>query len=280
MSRRDLARYLDDFGWHDVAMKTPTAAQPPSTGDEPRSTRATVPTPARDTSPTAARGTVPTPARDTAVARARVAEPAFEPPDQSGAALTAPTLAEMAPLVASCRKCRLCEKRNHVVFGVGAANARLMFIGEGPGAEEDRQGEPFVGRAGQLLTAMIRALGLSRSEVYIANIVKCRPPGNRDPEVDEAAACLPYLRRQIELIDPAVLVLLGRIAARFLLNTTAPISSYRGRWRSWEGRAVMPTFHPAYLLRTPSAKAQSWSDLRQVRARLDPAGTTDASPRP
>ena len=189
----------------------------------------------------------------------------------------------MAPLVASCRRCRLCEQRNHVVFGVGAANARLMFIGEGPGAEEDRQGEPFVGRAGHLLTAMIRALGLSRAEVYIANIVKCRPPGNRDPEADEAAACLPYLRRQIELINPAVLVLLGRIAARFLLDTTAPISSYRGRWREWEGRAVMPTFHPAYLLRTQSAKAQSWSDLRQVAARLresGSAGTTVASPRP
>jgi uracil-DNA glycosylase family 4 len=143
-----------------------------------------------------------------------------------------------------------------------------MFIGEGPGADEDRLGEPFVGRAGQLLTSMIRALGLTRNDVYIANIVKCRPPGNRDPEVGEAAACLPFLRRQIELVDPTVLVLLGRIAARFLLGTTAPISSYRGRWTSFDKRAVLPTFHPAYLLRTPSAKAQAWLDLKAVKKRL------------
>ena len=122
--------------------------------------------------------------------------------------------------------------------------------------------------AGQLLNAMIFALGLRREDVYIANIVKCRPPRNRDPEPDEAAACLPFLRRQAELVGPEVVVTLGRIAARYLLGTTAPISSYRGRWQSWEGRAVLPTFHPAYLLRNPAAKAQAWTDLKALRDRL------------
>ena len=172
----------------------------------------------------------------------------------------------LAVQASSCRRCRLAANRRKVVFGVGNPHARLMFVGEGPGAEEDAQGVPFVGRAGQLLTAMIRAMRLRREDVYIANIVKCRPPGNRDPESDEAAACLPYLRHQIELVDPAVIVLLGRVAARFLLGTTAPMHSYRGVWTSWEGRDVLPTFHPAYLLRPPAAKAQAWTDLQQLRA--------------
>lgn len=176
------------------------------------------------------------------------------------------TLDGLAALASECRRCRLAAGRRKVVFGVGNPKARLMFVGEGPGADEDARGEPFVGRAGQLLTAMIRAMRLRREDVYIANIVKCRPPGNRDPEPDEAAACLPYLRRQIELVDPAVIVLLGRVAARFLLGTTAPISSYRGVWKKWEGRDVLPTFHPAYLLRNPAAKAQAWADLRRLRA--------------
>jgi uracil-DNA glycosylase family 4 len=143
-----------------------------------------------------------------------------------------------------------------------------MFIGEGPGADEDRLGEPFVGRAGQLLNAMLQAISMDRKDVYIANVVKCRPPKNRDPEPDEAAACLPFLRHQIELIRPTVLVLLGRIAARFLLGTTAPIGSYRGRWTSWEGYDVLPVFHPAFLLRNPAAKAQAWADLKKLVARL------------
>lgn len=175
------------------------------------------------------------------------------------------TLDELALEASECRRCRLAAGRHKVVFGVGHPRARLMFVGEGPGADEDAQGEPFVGRAGQLLTAMIRAMRLRREDVYIANIVKCRPPGNREPEPDEAAACLPFLRRQIELVDPAVIVLLGRVAARFLLGTTAPIGAFRGVWKKWEGRDVLPTFHPAYLLRNPAAKALAWSDLRQLR---------------
>ena len=189
-----------------------------------------------------------------------------------GDPITADDLVEMAQRLADCRRCRLCEGRTQVVFGVGNPRARVMFVGEGPGADEDRLGEPFVGRAGQLLNTMLPSIGLRRQDVYIANIVKCRPPGNRDPQPDEAAACMPFLKRQIELIDPAVIVLLGRIAARFLLGTTAPISSYRGRWTSWHGRDVLPTFHPAYLLRNPAAKREAWADLKQLRLRLQEVG--------
>ncbi len=184
-------------------------------------------------------------------------------------------LGEMARRLADCRRCRLCEKRTQVVFGVGSPNARVVFVGEGPGADEDRIGEPFVGKAGQLLNVMLPSIGLRREDVYIANIVKCRPPGNRDPEPDEAAACMPFLRRQIELIKPDVIVLLGRIAARFLLGTTAPISSYRGRWTVWHGISVLPTFHPAYLLRNAAAKRESWVDFKKLRERL---GSGDRGP--
>lgn len=183
--------------------------------------------------------------------------------------LAAADLAAMGRALATCRRCRLCQGRKQVVFGVGNPRARVVFVGEGPGADEDRIGEPFVGRAGQLLTAMLPSIGLSRGDVYIANVVKCRPPGNRDPEPDEAAACMPFLKRQIELIDPAVIVCLGRIAARYLLGTTAPISSYRGRWATWAGRDVLPTFHPAYLLRNPAAKREAWTDFKRLKSRLE-----------
>jgi DNA polymerase len=182
--------------------------------------------------------------------------------------LAAADLGAMARALAGCKRCRLCQGRTQVVFGVGNPGARVVFMGEGPGADEDRLGEPFVGRAGQLLNAMLPSIGLKRADVYIANVVKCRPPGNRDPEPDEAAACMPFLKRQIELIDPVVIVCLGRIAARYLLGTTAPISSYRGRWTKWMGRDVLPTYHPAYLLRNPAAKRESWSDLKKLKAKL------------
>jgi len=195
--------------------------------------------------------------------------PARKPAGRSGEdPLTAEDLGEMGRRLADCARCRLCQKRTQVVFGVGNPSARVVFVGEGPGADEDRLGEPFVGRAGQLLNVMLPSIGLRREDVYIANIVKCRPPGNRDPETDEAAACMPFLRRQIELIKPDVIVLLGRIAARFLLGTTAPISSYRGRWTVWHGISVLPTFHPAYLLRNPAAKRESWVDFKKLKERL------------
>jgi len=183
--------------------------------------------------------------------------------------LRAETLDELGRRLRDCRRCRLCQGRTQVVFGVGSPKARVIFIGEGPGVDEDRLGEPFVGRAGQLLNQMLHAIGLRREEVYIANIVKCRPPGNRDPQDDEAATCLPFLWRQIELLDPAVIVTLGRIAARHLLGASAPISTYRGRWMKWRGRDVLPTFHPAYLLRNPAAKAQSWADLKQLKKAIE-----------
>jgi len=168
--------------------------------------------------------------------------------------------------VALCTRCALHAGRTQTVFGVGAHNAKLMVIGEGPGAEEDRQGEPFVGRAGQLLNSMLKAMGMARRDVYIANIVKCRPPQNRDPRPEEAASCMPYLERQIQLVDPRVILCVGRVAAQNLLGTDAPLGRLRGRVETFgaERRPVVVTYHPAYLLRTPRDKAKAWVDL--VRA--------------
>jgi len=178
------------------------------------------------------------------------------------------TLEALARSADGCRLCRLSEKRRTVVFGEGHPRARVMFIGEGPGADEDRTGRPFVGQAGKLLDRMIFAMGFDRTEVYIANVVKCRPPGNRDPKDDEVAACAPYLDRQIELIEPEVLVALGKPASHRLTGTTKPMGAMRGRWSAYRGIPLMPIFHPAYLLRTPKAKREVWNDLKMVMARL------------
>ena len=158
--------------------------------------------------------------------------------------------------------------RKHVVFGVGNPNADLMFVGEAPGADEDQQGEPFVGRAGQLLTKIIEAIDLKREDVYIANVIKCRPPGNRNPEPDEVEQCQPFLFRQIDAIKPKVIVALGKFAAQSLLQSTDPITRVRGREFSYRGATLIPTFHPAYLLRNPSAKREVWEDMKKVRAIL------------
>lgn len=174
---------------------------------------------------------------------------------------------DLRQMALTCRNCHLAAARQNVVFGEGDPHARLMFIGEGPGAEEDASGRPFVGAAGQLLDKMIAAMHLSREEVYIANVVKCRPPGNRVPGEDEAAACLGYLERQIELIKPEVIVLLGGTALHFLLKIDG-ISRLRGRWQEYKNIAVMPTFHPAFLLRKPEAKREAWHDLKLVMAKL------------
>ncbi len=163
-----------------------------------------------------------------------------------------------------CTRCPLHGGRTTLVFGVGNPRAELMFVGEGPGGEEDRQGEPFVGRAGQLLTRMIGAMGFERRDVYIANVVKCRPPQNRDPEPDEIEACEPFLKAQIAAIGPRVIVALGRFAVQTLLRDGAPISRLRGRWREYQGVRLMPTFHPAYLLRNPADKGKAWQDLQLV----------------
>ena len=169
--------------------------------------------------------------------------------------------------VAGCQKCGLAATRTQTVFGVGDRAARWMIVGEAPGAEEDRQGEPFVGRAGQLLNSMLKAIGLSRGEVYIANVLKCRPPHNRDPAPGEVACCLPYLHRQVALIQPRLILCVGRIAAHNLLGTDLPLARLRGRVHSLEpfGVPVIVTYHPAYLLRSPGEKRKAWIDLKYAR---------------
>ena len=167
-----------------------------------------------------------------------------------------------------CRRCKLCSSRRNIVFGTGDAAARLMFVGEGPGHDEDVQGLPFVGKAGQLLNQIIQAMGFRREQVYIANVVKCRPPDNRTPQPDETAACTPFLFSQIDIIRPRVLVALGSPAAQALLETSAGITKIRGTFRTFRSIPVMPTFHPAYLLRNPAAKKDVWEDMKQVMALL------------
>jgi len=167
-----------------------------------------------------------------------------------------------------CTLCKLHKGRTNIVFGEGSPSARLMFIGEGPGKDEDAKGRPFVGEAGQLLDRLIDRMGFRREEVYIANIVKCRPPGNRDPEDDEIEACIGFLRQQIEAVNPEVIITLGRIAAHALLETKVPISRLRGKFERLGGILVMPTFHPAYLLRNPKDKMLVWADAQEVLHKL------------
>ncbi|HYP76516.1 MAG TPA: uracil-DNA glycosylase [Polyangiaceae bacterium] len=179
-----------------------------------------------------------------------------------------PRLQALAELVQTCTRCGLCKQRQQTVFARGNGSSGVCFVGEGPGADEDAQGLPFVGKAGQLLDRMIEAMGLDREEVYVCNVVKCRPPENRKPEPDEMAACLPYLNEQLELIAPRVIVALGATAVQGLLGTSEGIMRLRGKWKSYRGTDVMPTFHPAYLLRTPAAKREVWDDLQEVLRRL------------
>jgi len=191
-------------------------------------------------------------------------------PARSAPQSLAPDWEVLRAEVQGCTRCGLARTRTQTVFGVGNRTAELLVIGEAPGADEDAQGEPFVGRAGQLLNSMLRALGAPRDTVYIANILKCRPPGNRDPSPDEVACCLPYLRRQIELVGPRLLLAVGRIAAQNLLATDTPIGKLRGRVHEF-GEAGLPlivTYHPAYLLRSPGEKRKAWGDLKFVREEL------------
>jgi uracil-DNA glycosylase len=205
--------------------------------------------------------------------------PETEPPAPAAPAAKAPPPAAVhvvhdltllsAEIGPDCRRCKLhALGRRQVVFGVGNSNADLMFVGEAPGADEDEQGEPFVGRAGQLLTKIIEAIGLTRQDVYIANIIKCRPPGNRNPEPDEVEQCAPFLFRQVEAVKPTVIVALGKFAAQTLLRTTEPITKLRGRAFNYRGATLIPTFHPAYLLRNPGAKREVWDDMKKVRGIL------------
>ncbi len=205
---------------------------------------------------------------------APVASPVVETPAEAGAPADADARWQaLQRAVARCTACRLHETRTQAVFGVGPRSARLMIIGEAPGAEEDRTVEPFVGRAGRMLDAMLRAIGLDRAEVFIANTIKCRPPGNRDPRVDEVAACNDYLEQQIDAVAPDVVVAVGRVAAQRQLHEDLPLGRMRGKTHRLAERDVplIVTYHPAYLLRTPAQKARAWEDLKHVSALLEQA---------
>ena len=179
------------------------------------------------------------------------------------------SLDEHRAAICECQECPLGQTRNKFVYGVGNPNAGVMFIGEAPGADEDRLGEPFVGRAGQLLDKILAAIELSRDDVYIGNILKCRPPANRDPNPDEMAKCFPYLREQVRLIRPKLICALGRIAGQALLKTSTPLGKLRGRWHEYEGVPLMLTYHPAALLRFPGYKRDTWEDMKMLKARYD-----------
>jgi len=178
------------------------------------------------------------------------------------------TLQAIRTDLGDCRRCKLCNSRTTIVFGQGAEQARLVFVGEGPGAEEDRQGLAFVGAAGQLLTKIIQAIKMTREDVYICNIIKCRPPGNRNPQTDEIAACVPFLKRQLKSIQPDYICALGSFAARTLLDTETPISRLRGRLHDYLGIPLLPTYHPAFLLRNPERKRDVWDDMKLLMRRM------------
>ncbi len=196
----------------------------------------------------------------------RKSYPPDGPPDQGR---QPNALKALRSSIGECRRCKLHENRTRLVFGEGSSQAQLVFVGEGPGREEDKSGRPFVGEAGKLLTRIIEnGMGLSRKDVYICNVVKCRPPRNRDPEKDEMETCIPFLEKQIDIIRPKVICSLGRVAAQCLIDSGFKISKERGAWQSYKEIPLMPTFHPAYLLRYPSAKQQVWDDIRKVMTRL------------
>jgi DNA polymerase len=189
-------------------------------------------------------------------------------------AASRPSVENVRAELGECTRCALSRTRKNIVFGSGSADADLMFVGEAPGAEEDAQGVPFVGRAGQLLTRIIQAIDLERNQVYIANILKCRPPRNRDPLPNEVESCEPFLFRQIEAIRPLIIVALGKYAAQTLLRSKTPISRLRGTFVAFRGIQLMPTFHPSYLLRNPSAKREVWEDMKKVRNELRRLGSS------
>jgi len=178
-------------------------------------------------------------------------------------------LKELRNLIGDCQRCKLCKERTNIVFGTGDPDARLVFVGEGPGYDEDQQGEPFVGKAGQLLTKIIQAINLTRDKVYICNIIKCRPPGNRNPAPDEIKTCFPFLEGQLDAIRPDFICALGTFAAQTLLDTVEPISRLRGRFFDLRGIKVMPTYHPAYLLRNSEKKRDVWEDMKKLMSMMD-----------
>jgi uracil-DNA glycosylase family 4 len=222
--------------------------------------------------------TAPPPAAAAPPPAAAAPPPAEPPRDGAERPRGAPGLALVRDELGDCQRCKLAPLRTNLVFGVGNPNADLLFVGEAPGADEDAQGEPFVGKAGQLLTKMIEAMGYRREDVYICNVLKCRPPGNRNPEPDEVASCEPFLKKQLAAIRPRMIVALGKFAVQCLLRDDSPISRLRGNFRAYEGIPLMPTFHPAYLLRDPSKKKLAWQDLKEVNAALARVGITPPNP--
>ena len=222
-------------------------------------------------------------ARRESVWRARAGDRARDEslPESSPARAAGPpeALLEIRADLGDCTRCKLHGLgRQQIVFGVGNVSAELMFVGEAPGADEDVKGEPFVGRAGQLLTKIIESIGMTREEVYIANVIKCRPPGNRNPEPDEVSTCEPFLARQIDSIRPCVIVALGKFAAQSLLQSSVPISQLRGQEFAYREAILIPTYHPAYLLRNPSAKRDVWEDMKRIRTILNAGGASVADP--
>jgi DNA polymerase len=208
-------------------------------------------------------------------------QPAFDAPRLSPTDKRSRLAAMNDKEVRGCTKCRLCETRTNTVFGEGDPDAQIFFIGEGPGENEDLTGRPFVGRAGEMLNKWIAAMGLQREQVFIANIVKCRPPGNRVPAPDEVATCTPYLQRQLEIIRPKVIVTLGLPSAKYMLQSNLTMGKLRGQWHDWRGIKLMPTFHPAYVLRSYNneTRAAVWSDLQKVMAELNLAPPAKKPPR-
>jgi uracil-DNA glycosylase family 4 len=263
-------RYYHELGIHDFYRREPAAT---------------------DTSTEAALAAIPEIQREqrdlmTPRARAVVAVPMAEensleatpPRPESDLVDPAHALRLIRADLGDCTRCRLSKQgRKQIVFGVGNPKAELMFVGEAPGADEDQQGEPFVGRAGQLLNNMIKAMGLERADVYIANIIKCRPPGNRTPERDECETCSPFLMRQIAAIQPKAIVALGAVAAKTLLAINAPMSEFRGRWFDFRGTKLAVTYHPAFLLRDPRQKKETWKDLQMVMKELGMAIPANAA---
>jgi uracil-DNA glycosylase len=265
---REYTKYFAELGAETIALSTHLV-----TAEGAKPSRATSPSTQDTHRPVPSRSQPPRPARPTAVTVSDPGSPAslfgeLVPP-QSAFAQSSECLEDVWRDIGDCTRCGLCEGRTQVVNTYGNHNARLMFVGEAPGADEDAQGRPFVGRAGQLLTKMIEAIGMKREDVIIGNVNRCRPPGNRQPTLEEAAICRPFLFREITAIKPEVIVVMGNTALQNLLEVREGITRVRGKFRDFRGIKVMPTFHPAYLLRDPSKKRETWEDLKKVRDYLD-----------
>src|SRR5580692_92500 len=255
-------RYYNELGIYDFYRRVPAIANPSTTQDAKVHESPSIQPEQRDLMTPRSKATIAVPVEENTF---KVASPKAE----SGVADPAQALRLIREDLGDCTRCPLHKQgRKQIVFGVGNPKADLMFIGEAPGADEDQKGEPFVGRAGQLLNNMIKAMGLRREDVYIANIIKCRPPGNRTPERDECETCSPFLMRQIAAIKPKAIVALGAVAAKTLLAINAPMSEFRGRWFDFRGTKLAVTYHPAFLLRDPRQKKETWKDLQMVMKEL------------